>query len=599
MALSFQDNFLHPEITNGDLTALRFSLHKFSYSTIPVGHKAAAWSHLKADNLFAVFDHISSKTGGGLIEKRPTISILQGGDTLEVICLKDLLQQVRIDEARLGGPQASDSRRNILIIIRKPLVSFRFRLSNGETRRLQLNFAVESGYEHTVKTLLATSLPIRDQNVQIESSVLSQTTIGSHISTNQSPNPSRSLTSAAITETSNAEVNIKCNINSSLLTGPPTSDNSGDTPTILASYPWVQSLAGRLEKRFESDLASHPYQVQPEPTRHPQFPAIGRVNQESINAEEPELFRPSPTPVTLANMSIDMLSQNLPPKRHLPFAVIPAKRPRPEADSSSTVGESVPSLKVVLKVRKDSAKVAPKRVSTQRAKPKNIPPKSARPKVSMAKKSCSEEVAAQAANLRGVTPEQDPPGEVASKQALPEPPMPKSVAIATAYTMQDTPARFTRSSSGSRVSQKTLSQSLKPSSQETTPKNAVSAVPRPAPKDAITQTTAVDIPHLLMPVSGDANAASRLELSQEWVDQVDKHIRETRCQSIPEPVSEPALVLSNRPVARSDLQVYATRPRKERQAGLSYTILDAIMDENFVTLCEDVENVLEVMLKGR
>ena len=77
MAFSSQENF-----TIGEFTTRRFSLHKFSYSTIPVGHKAAAWSHLKADNLSAVFDHVSSKAGEGLIEKRPIISILQGGDTL-------------------------------------------------------------------------------------------------------------------------------------------------------------------------------------------------------------------------------------------------------------------------------------------------------------------------------------------------------------------------------------------------------------------------------------------------------------------------------------------------------------------------------------
>ncbi|MCJ1417365.1 hypothetical protein MMC32_003708 [Xylographa parallela] len=602
MAFSSQDNFLHHEITTGDLTTRRFSLHKFSYSTIPVGHKAAAWSHLKADNLSAVFDHVSSKAGEGQIEKRPIISILQGGDTLEVICLKDLHQQVRIDEARLGGSQASDSSRNILIIIRKPLVSFRFRLPNGETRRLQLNFAVECGYEYTVKTLLATNLPIRDQNVQIESSVLSQTTIGSHKSTAQDYNLSRPLTSAAFTETSNTEVNVQCDMNSSLSMRPPTSDNYGDTPTISASYPWVPSSAGRLEKRSGFDRASGSYQVQPEPSQHPQVSASSayrRDNQESIIAEEPEILRPSSAPVTSVNMSIDMLSQILPPKRQLPFAIVPAKRPRPEADSSATVGESAPSLEVVLKVRNDSAKVAPKRVPTQRAKPKKSPRNTARPKVSIAKKVSSKEVATQRANLGGVTSEQDPPGEVTSRRVLPEPPTPTSVAFTTANTTQDKPARFTRSSSGTHASQKTLSQSSKPSSQEATSNNAILAVPHAALKDAITQTTAVNVPQLFMPVSGNANAAPRLELSQEWVDQVEKHIREARCRSIPEPVSESALVLSNRPIARSDLQVYATRPRKERQAGLSYTIIDAIMDENFVALCEDVEKVLEVMLKGR
>ncbi|MCJ1382374.1 hypothetical protein MMC17_005487 [Xylographa soralifera] len=596
MAFSSQDNLMHPQFAIGELTTLRLSLHKFSCSTTPVGHKTAVWSHLKKDNLFAVFNHVSSRTNGGLIEKRPILSILQAEETLETICLKDLLQQVRVDEARLGDSQVSDSSRNILIIIRKPLVSFRFRLPDGETRRLQLNFAAESGYEHAVKTLLATTLPIRDQNVQIGSSVLSQTTAGSHRSETQDRNVSKPLTFTTIIENPEAKTNTDCNLPSSPSTGPSTTDDHGNTPTTLASYPRVQSSAGRLEKKSESDRTLRPYQLHSEPTRHPQFSVICPVNQESLNAGEPEPLRPSSAPVVLANLSIDMLSQILPPKRDLPFAVVPAKRTRPEADSSSTIEESATAVKAVRKVKKDLAKVAPKRVPTQRARKKKIPPKSARPEASTADKSTSDEVAGQEANLRGVTPEQVPPREMTPKQALPEPPMAKM--STTVNTMQDMPARFTRTSSKARTSQKTSSQSSKPSSPELAPENAQSVVPWSTRKEATTQTSAVDVPQLLMPISGNANAAPRLNLSQEWVDRVDEHIREARIWSIPEPVSESALVLASRPVSKSDLQVYATRPWEERQVGLNDAILDAIMDDNFVALCEDVEKVLEGMLRG-
>ncbi|MCJ1282338.1 hypothetical protein MMC26_001661 [Xylographa opegraphella] len=300
-------------------------------------------------------------------------------------------------------------------------------------------------------------------------------------------------------------------------------------------------------------------------------------------------------------MSIDMLSQILPPKRDLPFAVVPAKRLRPDADSSSTVGESTSSLKVVLEMKKDSVKAAPKQAPTQRARPKRIAARTTRRTAPLAQKSASKEVATQEADLKEVTPEQVLPRDVTSKRALPEPPIPNCAVITAAKSVQHVSARFTRSSSKARASQKTFSQSANPPFQDhgiVSPDGAKFAVPRSAPKDAISQTTVVDIPHLLMPVSGDANAAPRPELSQEWVDRVDKHIREAGCRSGPDHVSNSALVLANRSLATCGLQVYANTPWEERKAGLTDAILTSIMDENFVALCEDVEKVLEGMRKG-
>ena len=301
--------------------------------------------------------------------------------------------------------------------------------------------------------------------MQIESSIISQSTLGSHRSETQNPNLSNPLTSAAITARPETRTNIKYDCHSLLSVGPSTSNNFDDTHTVWASYPRVQSSAGRLEKRSESDRDSRPYQAQLEPTRHPQYSAIRRVNQEYINAEEPDLLRPSSAPVALANMSIDMLSQILPPKRDLPFAIVPAKRPRPEADSSSTVDESATSLKVVLKIKKDSEKAAAKQTSMQRAKPKKPPAKIGRPKASVAKKSTSKEVATQEANLREFSLEQVLPREVIFRRALPEPPVPKSAGFTTAKTTQNMPAMYTRSSSNARASQNTPSLPSNPSSQ--------------------------------------------------------------------------------------------------------------------------------------
>ena len=299
--------------------------------------------------------------------------------------------------------------------------------------------------------------------MQIEPSILSQTTIRSYRSETQDPF-STSFTPAAITEHHKAESNIRYDLHGALSAGPSSSTNYSDTPTVLASCPRVQSSAGRLEKMPDFDRASRPYQLQPEPTRHPQFATIRQVGQEPLNVEQPWLLRPSSAPVALSNMSIDMLSQILPPKRDLPFAVVPAKRPRPEADSSSTVEESAKSLKVVLKVKKGSAIAAPKKTPRQRVKAKSNPPKTTRSKASVAEKISAEEVAAPKADLREITPQQVQLRDVASKRAIPEPPKPKAVMFTTTKTLQDMPTRCTRSSANANASQGSLSRSLKPSS---------------------------------------------------------------------------------------------------------------------------------------
>lgn len=68
----------------------------------------------------------------------------------------------------------------VIIIIKKPLVAIRYRLSDGQVsstspsgrtlkliiqiRRLQLNFRPDSGYDVALKALKALGLPIRDKN---------------------------------------------------------------------------------------------------------------------------------------------------------------------------------------------------------------------------------------------------------------------------------------------------------------------------------------------------------------------------------------------------------------------------------------------------
>ncbi|MCJ1392902.1 hypothetical protein MMC18_005774 [Xylographa bjoerkii] len=492
-----------------------------------------------------------------------------------------------MDEAKFPDSQALDSSRNVLIMIQKPLVAFRFRLPNGETRRLQLNFAADSGYEHTVKTLLAATLPIRDKNVQIEASMLSQLTVGSHRSAYQAPCLSRALTVAAAELPSNHKMR------------PPTIDDHGATPIISASYPRVQSSAGRLEISPRYDHTSRSYQIQLESNQHSQFSAIHQVNQASINVEEQEFPRPSSTSVALADMSVDMLSQILPPKRDLPFAVAPAKRPRPVANRSSTVEESPTSVKAARKSKEDRATGIPKQAPKQRAKPKSIPSKPTSPEALVKENSASTGVAAQEATLDDATPKQALRKNVTPQRCMAEKSTAYAVVTNTPTTYQNTSATVTVSESRTRAFQEVLSQSLDTRFREAVPRDAPLPALQYACKDVSTQTSTADALLPLAPKPGNTNTTPHLEISQEWWDRVDEHMRMAEYQSLPRPVSTPATVLADRLGPECDLQAYVARPGEERQAGLSHVMLDAIMDENFVTLCEDVEKVLEGMLKSR
>ena len=89
---------------------------------------------------------------------------------------------MRLDEERLRSQRLEDADLFVILIIKKPLVAIRYRLSDGQVRvfdffndspmlkfipqirRIQLNFRPEAGYDIAVKALKAWGLPIRDKN---------------------------------------------------------------------------------------------------------------------------------------------------------------------------------------------------------------------------------------------------------------------------------------------------------------------------------------------------------------------------------------------------------------------------------------------------
>ena len=103
----------------------------------------------------------------------------------------------------------------------------------------------------------------------------------------------------------------------------------------------------------------------------------------------------------------------------------------------------------------------------------------------------------------------------------------------------------------------------------------------------------------LTPNSGNTNVTPRVEITQEWMDRVEEYIREAGRRSILTPVLESKTLLADGHVQDHKLRTSAATPEEERGAGLSDALLDAIMDENLIALCEDVEKVLDGMSKGR
>ena len=248
--------------------------------------------------------------------------------------------------------------------------------------------------------------------------MLSQTTTGSHESGTQAHNLSNSFASTAARQHPSSNIHSNAHSNNSLLVGFPTSEDLGISPSVSSFDSRVQSSENPFGNRLSSGHGFRPYQIQSEPTRHPQYSTVRAVVRAPLGVEKADLCSPSSASITLSKMSIETLSQILPPKRDLPFQVQPTKRPRLEALGSSTLEDSPKSVKAVRNARGAKATAAPEEVAAQRVSPKTIMPESARAVFLMAENNSSNKVGMKEIAHRKTTPEQASQKRATLKQTL-------------------------------------------------------------------------------------------------------------------------------------------------------------------------------------
>ena len=83
----------------------------------------------------------------------------------EQIEFPDLQDQVRMDEESALSQSVPDHDLRVLIIVKRPLLALRYRLPDGQVRKMQMNFLPSSGCDVALETLRAAGLPIRDKDL--------------------------------------------------------------------------------------------------------------------------------------------------------------------------------------------------------------------------------------------------------------------------------------------------------------------------------------------------------------------------------------------------------------------------------------------------
>ncbi|KAA6413315.1 MAG: hypothetical protein FRX48_03059 [Lasallia pustulata] len=148
-----------PAALNGLLT---MPLGKFSYATTLALQSKPIWTHLPdRDNMFAVFDLVSSMGSGDDVSQRNVLKVVRASDLVESIDLDDLQPQVLKDDDCAASMGLQDADRLVLIIHRAPLVAIRYPLPHGQVRRIQMKFAQAYDYTMAVRLLQRLKLPIR------------------------------------------------------------------------------------------------------------------------------------------------------------------------------------------------------------------------------------------------------------------------------------------------------------------------------------------------------------------------------------------------------------------------------------------------------
>ncbi|MCJ1477811.1 hypothetical protein MMC13_006484 [Lambiella insularis] len=578
------------------------------------------------ENLFAAFEHDFSRNIYGNVIRKQRMKIIFGGSILEDLYLEDLLHQSQDDERRAGTQQLTNSNRRVLVLVKKPVIAIRYQLPDGQQiRRMQMRFRHESHYDIIMAILKAAGLPIQERT---EVQTLSQSSAKPSISSQELQQPSTSL------ELSSRPISYSRGGSQLQTNHSQSTNNHALEDGLISLVPHLQLDYTPLRRDPEahdrflahnhtmaSAVGQGPYEIHPEPTRHPQYFKshlhTQLLSDSSYAIHEPSVLGP------LTRMSTDTFSQVLPPKRDLPFAQPVAKRPRheedvaplteglhksdtvmagggsalknPELGISNHVSLGLPSINIAASKHialgnTDSGKVVVTKLVAKKASSTKNVTKNASSTKNVTKRSAPKKAVVKKATLKKAV--QSKSGDKTAATTITEQTIPKGSLKASA---SDAPSGKTAHLIASARSS-SLSSSLQPFRKTTVESPLISDLDKAtstltelvADHEAISELRKSNNRPALSTRSGNEKTLARPEISQEWIDRVEQFIQQYQGGSTP-PLTSASLVAT--PAPPSELEAYATLPKGVRRARLKQMMVDIIMDEDFVTLCEDVENV--------
>lgn len=468
----------------------------------------------------------------------------------------------------MRSQQLQDADLYVIIIIKKPLVAIRYRLSDGQvrstlppvctlklilqTRRLQLNFRPESGYDVAVKALKALGLPIRDKNNPPEPLAPEPNASGylppSSLRLSPVHTPSQSQEQVThvnyhhnygsqCVRSSLDVISLLIIIRHSQAThGQPASSFAAQDPTVIGSAVALNRPAANLDP---IPFVHHP----PRPSLFPSPDFVTRattsdgfIMRPPSSAPEVQFQRPMTAPLSL--------SQMLPPKRELPF---PTKKEKPKAPTKEPHEQPLSSSLDPLQ-----RKTTP---------PKAIKQRKSRAKTTKPKPSVSSSAPKATAKITEPEMQSSLPGlAVAPPQAE------------SSYRPPASEAKFPRSDPRveARIpSSDTFVPSSPPHHFTNKPSMVPEKAPRKAPKKAAKKKTIDEQPPKIF-----EDAAP-----DEIMDRLDHWVRKYQGLSVPKLPQTPA----------ENLAVYAAQPEETRLAVIDDLIVECLGDENFIKLVEDVD----------
>ena len=422
-----------------------------------------------------------------------------------------------------------------------------------------MKFRPEVGYEITLNMLYNLGLPIRDKNME-QASVQAAKSRSSCQQSEQVPTSRPTTYSSIISSSHGYHLEKPSQFNQEL--GVADSSQIPSSVPITLQSASTTGMPNLVARDPTSDLRTHNSDGHLEPTDT----ALNDNNRTLIRPEhgDPEqgndmitvrrsLFQPTPdgsqrpasSPVPLTSLSLDSLSQLLPPKRQLPF---PKPKAKPKAKNTPSVYSELHENKRTKTMSSDIL-----------ARPGEV-------------------------DLRSTTTpsERTPLKALGSKKSE----FPSSTGVPSSSL----PPIDSDPMDGDYNPPQLL---VGPRSNATQNPRFVLTTPSQESDDRLSEN----------PIPLDRGIA------KNWADNVDRFILESRAKPMPStapgatsnatssivaalrPVPESRSAAEARPpmLPYSTLAEYVALPEAERRVGLNQVLMELIMDDNFVTLCEDVE----------